>query len=130
VASIQKIFLSNPFSRAIVARLENEIVGLVQMRQQPKSSEQHNGELAISVLKQQQGRNIGTELLRLSISQAKQEGLRYLYLDVRKDNARAIKLYEKFGFALYGIRPSYCHVAGKYFDNHLMVLALNRDKEE
>lgn len=125
IENIQNIFL-NQFSTAIVALIGQDIIGLVQIRRNKKLSENHNGELAISVLQKYCGQQIGTQLMRLGIAKAKALGLKFIYLDVREDNQRAIKLYEKFGFTLYGVRPSYFHVGVKYFNDDLMLLDLTK----
>ena len=38
---------------------------------------------------------------------AKENGFEQLNLEVRSDNARAIRLYEKYGFQRAGLRPGY-----------------------
>jgi RimJ/RimL family protein N-acetyltransferase len=44
------------------------------------------------------GRGIGKELIKFSINEAKKMGLSSIWLNVRDDNIRAIKLYTKYGF--------------------------------
>ena len=44
------------------------------------------------------GAGLGGEMMRFIFSQAKKTGLNELYLKVHRDNARAIRLYARFGF--------------------------------
>jgi RimJ/RimL family protein N-acetyltransferase len=45
---------------------------------------------------------LGEEMMRFVLQQAREMGLRKLYLEVHRDNARAIRLYTKFGFITAG----------------------------
>ena len=45
-----------------------------------------------------------------------------VHLSVVTDNAPAIALYEHLGFTTYGTEPRSLFVAGRYLDEHLMVL--------
>ena len=45
------------------------------------------------------GRGIGWEMLNFFVSFAMQKGLNEVYLRVSKDNTRAIRLYERYGFS-------------------------------
>jgi len=58
----------------------------------------------IAVKKEYQRRKIGFELMRFVVS--KYTGYT-IYLEVREDNIRAINLYKKFGFFVYGRRKDY-----------------------
>jgi len=49
----------------------------------------------------------GKSLVREAISVARQKGVRSLYLEVRMNNAHAIKLYKSFDFHEVGIRRRY-----------------------
>ena len=48
------------------------------------------------------GRGLGQSTLRIVAEYARRLGLRAVYLTVNKGNARAIRAYEKFGFARSG----------------------------
>ena len=52
-------------------------------------------------------------------------GLEMIELEVVCENKRAIALYEKHGFRIYGTRPhSFKYRDGSYADEHLMLLDL------
>jgi len=55
---------------------------------------------------------VATRLVAAMLEEGKGQGARFAYLEVRKTNAAAQALYEKFGFRRYGERKGYYH------DNH------------
>ena len=58
------------------------------------------------------------------IQYAKDNGIELIYLEVRKDNAAAIHLYEKFGFRQTGTLPAYFKIGNEYIDFISMCLDL------
>ena len=56
---------------------------------------------------------------------AKENGFEQLNLEVRSDNARAIRLYEKYGFRKLCTFPHFFKINGEYIDFDLMNLELN-----
>jgi [ribosomal protein S18]-alanine N-acetyltransferase len=50
---------------------------------------------------------IATILMNGAIHELKRKGCNYLYLEVRTSNSAAKKFYERFGFAVAGIRKDY-----------------------
>ena len=65
----------------------------------------HRATLGISVLKDAWGRGVGTRLMEAAIQAAQSAGFRQMELEVAEDNARAIRLYERFGFEECGRIP-------------------------
>ena len=53
------------------------------------------------------GAGIGATLLRDACAQARQAACRWLRLEVRTDNAAAMALYRREGFAVFGRREAY-----------------------
>jgi ribosomal-protein-alanine N-acetyltransferase len=53
------------------------------------------------------GSGLGAELLTDLLDAARARGCRHVLLEVRVDNVRAQRLYERFGFAPLGIRRGY-----------------------
>ncbi len=64
----------------------------------------------IAVLPEYRRQGIAYALLSSFITLAKEEGLAFLTLEVRKSNEAAIRLYESFDFEKVGVRP-------RYYDN-------------
>lgn len=89
----------------------------------------HRAEVAASVAKDYWGRGIGTALMETLISFARERGVRQLNLEVRSDNERAIRLYEKFGFQKLVTFPAYFRINGEDVDVDLMNLDLTAEKE-
>ncbi|MCU1683461.1 MAG: rimI [Amycolatopsis sp.] len=58
-----------------------------------------------------QSQGIGTALLRMLLARA-DEVLAPVFLEVRTDNASAIALYERYGFARVGLRRRYYQPSG------------------
>ena len=56
---------------------------------------------------------------------ARENGFEQLNLEVRSSNARAIHLYEKFGFRKLCTFPHFFKINGEYVDFDLMNLELN-----
>jgi [ribosomal protein S18]-alanine N-acetyltransferase len=68
------------------------------------------------------GRHIGRKLLANGLLAAYNRGARLAYLEVRRSNLTAQKLYERFGFYVAGERPRY------YKDNNEDALLMTLDK--
>lgn len=84
----------------------------------------HRAELGISVVKSEWGRGIGSAVIQTLIDHARAHGVEIINLEVRTDNARAIRLYERFGFTRIGVSPAFLKVNGEYHDALLMYLDL------
>lgn len=84
----------------------------------------HRAEVGISVVKDYWGMGIGSALMEAIISFAKEHGIRQLNLEVRSDNERAIRLYEKFGFQKLVTFPAFFRIDGRDVDFDLMNLDL------
>ena len=64
----------------------------------------------VAVTKKARKRGVGSALISRLKEVAKEKGLRFISLEVRKSNAAAIALYEKQGFKAAGLRKNfYCH---------------------
>jgi len=58
-------------------------------------------------------RNAATCLMEALLQSARNEKCPTVILEVRRSNTAAIKLYEKFGFMIKGVRPSYYSEEGE-----------------
>ena len=61
----------------------------------------------INVLEEYQNQNIASQLLESMLEEIKDKGVNSITLEVRKNNDKAIHLYEKYGFKKIGIRKGY-----------------------
>ncbi|MCU1589712.1 MAG: Ribosomal-protein-S18p-alanine acetyltransferase [Frankiales bacterium] len=66
----------------------------------------------IAVARDEQGHGLGTRLLQALLDEAARRNQRRVVLEVRADNARAIALYERFGFRPSGVRRGYYQPSG------------------
>lgn len=100
-----------------------ELVGTGSVSSLPRRM-RHRAELAVSVVKAEWGSGIGSMLMAELIAYARHHGIEILNLEVRADNARAIRLYEKFGFRHIGTSPAFFKIGSTYADFELMYLDL------
>ncbi len=108
----------------LVAACGQTLVGTASVDRLPRRM-QHRGEVGISVVRAMWGQGVGSALMRHLIQFAKENHFEMLCLEVRSDNARAIRLYEKFGFQKRCRYPDFCRVNGEAVDCDLMSLRLN-----
>lgn len=85
------------FAQVVSAKYESEIVGFIAFYNNDRIN--YSGFLSMLIVKNQfQGYGVGSMLLELCIEQCKKGGMTTLRLEVNRENARAIHLYEKIGF--------------------------------
>jgi putative acetyltransferase len=105
---------------AIVAVLDQHIVGTAGIVRD-KGRRDHVGSIGMCVHDDFHGRGIGAALLAALVDTAdKWLNLRRLELAVYVDNAPAIRLYERFGFAIEGTRRAAVFRDGVFVDDHVM----------
>jgi ribosomal-protein-alanine N-acetyltransferase len=63
--------------------------------------------LTIAVDAAHQGRGVGRALLSENLRQAANAGAKAMFLEVAKENAPALALYDRFGFVKVGERTGY-----------------------
>lgn len=68
--------------------------------------------LTIGVRPELQGQGLGARLLTELLGAAAELGCPEVFLDVRADNDRARRLYERFGFTPVGVRKRYYQPSG------------------
>ena len=86
----------------------------------------HRAEISITVLKEYWGCGIGSALMEMMIDFAEKTGIEILYLEVRSDNQRAVKLYEKYGFSQIGRYENFFKIDKLYYDATLMIKKLKK----
>jgi putative acetyltransferase len=108
--------------RVLLACVEQEVVGVISILQQPTSSRRrYAAQIGMCVHDDWQGKGIGTALLQAAIDLADRWlNLSRLELSVYTDNTAAIRLYEKFGFKIEGTQERYAFVDGRFADAYAM----------
>ncbi len=97
------IELNHPFNHFVVLEMENEIIGYMIAGEFEESYHLKN----IAIKKEYQGKGYGKFLLNHLIEKAKKENKKFIFLEVRVSNERAIKFYEKLGFKRNRILKGY-----------------------
>ncbi len=63
--------------------------------------------LKLAVIQNEQGKGLGKKLLEYLIALAKIKGIAEIFLEVRKSNEKAIRLYKSLFFVEIGVRKGY-----------------------
>ena len=110
----------------ILAILNNEIIGILNVNSSQKKRLKHVGEFGISVLKAHWSKGVGGLLMKYMIDWAKESGIiRKLNLKVLVANDAAIKLYKKFGFEVEGLIKRDFYIKNKFQDTLIMGLIID-----
>ncbi len=112
--SFESELMKNRLAIYRVARLEGRVVGYGGIW--VILDEAHLTTLAIDQIYRGQG--IGTALLQELIENAVRAGARTMTLEVRPSNLAALRLYERFGFVMKGVRKRY------YLDEDALLMTL------
>ncbi len=104
--------------------INNQIVSIGFLQGFNKERLKHRVNLAISVSKKYWGIKIGEKMVSSLIKFAKDINISVIELQVRVDNDRGIKLYEKLGFENIGIYKKFFCINNIYYDALLMNLYL------
>ena len=106
-----------------IAKADGEIIGTSSLNRKPRRMS-HRGEFGISLKKAWWGRGVGSALTEAILAFAAENGFEQLNLEVRSDNIRAIRLYEKYGFRKLCTFPAFMKINGELFDADFMNLSL------
>jgi L-phenylalanine/L-methionine N-acetyltransferase len=122
--------LVTPHANALVLVAEHadNVVGFAGLRPLNDSLRQiHVRALGITVAKASQGLGVGSALMQGLLDWAdKWAQVKRIELRVNVDNARAIALYQKFGFVQEGRLVGECFRAGQYVDVFAMARLNNQ----
>lgn len=118
--------MSDPRSLMLAAELDGEIIACADVCSHgPKRRVMHRAELGISVRKDYWRQGIGSALMERLIAFAGEHGYEQIELTVESRNRRALSLYHRYGFRVYGTRPhGMKYPDGSYDDDYLMVKTL------
>lgn len=128
-AGFLRTYRQNPRNLMLLAKEEGRIIGDGHIEAFSRRLS-HRAGLGITVRKAAWGRGVGTAIMERLIAHAREQDIEIIELQVRSDNARAIRLYEKFGFEKIGRYPGFLKVDGVYAGCDLMNLYLRRDREK
>jgi GNAT superfamily N-acetyltransferase len=92
---------ADPNQELIVAELDGEVVGTLQLMYLPSISYQGRTRAqveSVRVLERLRGHGIGAEMMKWAIERARQHGCHLMQLTSHKSRADAHRFYEKLGF--------------------------------
>jgi ribosomal protein S18 acetylase RimI-like enzyme len=107
-----------------VALAGEQLVGWADIFAAWPESTRHRGTVGMGVLAAWRGQGIGERLLRACLAKAADKGLTRIELEVRADNPRAIRLYERLGFRHEATMARGIRLDGGYIDALQMSLLL------
>ena len=106
-----------------LAKVNDEIIGTVSLNRKHNRMS-HRGEFGISLKQAWWGCGAASALTETVLAFARENGFAQLNLEVRSDNVRAIRLYEKHGFRKLCTFPAFFRINGQDIDFDLMNLYL------
>ncbi|HUQ83076.1 MAG TPA: GNAT family N-acetyltransferase [Gemmatimonadaceae bacterium] len=104
---------------------DDNVVGWCDITRPPIEGFRHSGRLGMGLLPEYHGRGLGRRLAEASIDAARANGVERVELEVFASNTRAIRLYERLGFAHEGVRRRARKIDGAYDDNVMMALVFD-----
>ncbi|MBI4896232.1 MAG: GNAT family N-acetyltransferase [Candidatus Aenigmarchaeota archaeon] len=108
---------------ALVVETNGTVVTSCQIARDNADATRHVAHIGIAIAKDYRRLGLGTRLLRLLIEFGQSElHAEVITLSVYSGNKPAQRLYKKVGFVKIGVIPKGAKVAGKYYDNIIMVL--------
>lgn len=115
--TVLRDFDDNPYTRYLLYLIDNKIVGFINYYLIYDRIEIVN----FNILDFFQNKGYGSILLNHLIDKAKNDGIKNITLEVRKDNEKAIYLYKKNGFIEKAIRKNYYNgIDGILMEKELM----------
>ena len=108
-----------------VAHDGDRVVGWCDVLPAWPAARLHRGALGMGVLAAYRGQGVGRRLMAATLAHARSRGLTRVELEVRADNAPAIRLYESLGFVHEGRKRNGNRLDGVYCDSLTMGLVWN-----
>jgi RimJ/RimL family protein N-acetyltransferase len=108
-----------------------QLIGIIRLSRYSAPNEKHRAYLAgLYVLPPFRGHGCGRALVHEALSRAANApGIRRVNLTVVTQQEEAIRLYQSFGFRIYGTEQETFSRDGQFYDEHLMTLELNSDND-
>jgi RimJ/RimL family protein N-acetyltransferase len=120
--------LSESDDRCFFGAFQGEqLIGIIRLSRYSAPNEKHRAYLAgLYVLPPFRYHGCGRALVRQALSwAANAPGIRRVNLTVVTQQKAAIRLYQSFGFRIYGTEQETFSRDGQFYDEHLMTLELN-----
>lgn len=119
VAQIQD-FNATRSGVVMVAEIDGQLAGVAFGRRAASRRQRHTLYLVLAVRKTYWGQGLGRGLTEAIEAWARAAGIGRLELTVQARNERAVRLYERLGFAREGIKRRSLRIGGRYQDELYM----------
>jgi RimJ/RimL family protein N-acetyltransferase len=120
--SVERL-ITNPTVGGFV---NGDLAGVATLIPQPRLKERHKGTLAgMYIRASARGTGLADAVVPWILDEARALSLEQVTLTVVASNERARRLYERWGFIVYGIEPRAFKIGEIYYDQALMVRRLD-----
>lgn len=110
----------NENSLLLIATDDDKIIGFLGAARGKFNRNRHSADITIGILEEYRHRGIGSAMFERMEQWAETSGIVRLELTVMCHNTQAVRLYEKKGFFIEGIRKKSLYVNQKYIDEYYM----------
>ncbi|MBT1248304.1 MULTISPECIES: GNAT family N-acetyltransferase [unclassified Thermosipho (in: thermotogales)] len=116
-----EFYIENELRKIFIAKLENKIIGEIDIMIHERKRMRHVAEYGISVLREFRGMGIGKKLIQIAEEWVFKNGVKRIQLEVMESNLIAINLYIKLGYKIEGRKKKAVNLDGNYVD--LLIMA-------
>jgi len=107
---------------ALVAEVDNRIIGFLNFQNGNKRKIRHTGEFGMSVAQEYRNLGVGSALLKILLNWAEDNPIiEKVYLEVFAKNTAAIALYKKMGFIEEGCKVKGVKIDQQTYDDILLM---------
>ncbi len=114
--------LNDPGGLLLVPEIDGAIIGSLSLDRAGRRRLAHTATLGVIVNREWRGKGVGTVLIDTALKWAAESGvIEKVCLSVFASNGRAIRLYERLGFAEEGRRPKGIKVGPDRYDDEVLM---------
>ncbi len=123
---LERMIYPQPIHFILGAFEKERLVGMVGFRQEDRMKTRHKGTVwGMYVASEYHHKGVGKALFMELLDQAKElDWLELIQLWVVTNNEAAVRLYELFGFTIFGEESHALKIGRQYYDEYLMALNL------
>lgn len=116
---------ASEYNLMLLGFLDGEYVGNCSFMGMSQSRYRHRVSMGIALYQKYTGMGIGKAMIEKLVAVAREKGIEQMELEVVADNKRAISLYKKMGFDIFGTFPDNMkYKDGTYADAYWMMKRL------
>lgn len=112
----------------MVVVAENHLLGMIGFLREKHLKQRHAGFIwGVYLAPEARGKGLGHKMMEQIMTHARKlEGLRKIELAVITTNPPALKLYQAFGFEIWGTQPEALKVDDSFYDQYHMICHLEK----